>query len=512
MNTESRFDIVIIGGGITGAGIFYEAVKKGLTALLVDQKDFAWGTSSRSSKLVHGGLRYLKQGQVKMTWDSVREREYLKQKYPGLIYNQDFLMPIYQNRSPGKSSLRLGLSIYDLIAGKWNHCFLKPDSFHDMEKTMNQKDLKGGFLFSDAGTDDARLVLRLLFDAVKMGGTACNYTSATHIQRKPSGYVRAVVLKNHETGETNEIETHAVINATGVWAGNLNRNSSKYEIRPLKGSHLVFPAHILPLKRAISVIHHKDKRPVFLVPWEGAVLLGTTDMDYSDSLSEEPKISSEETRYLMDALHQVFPDSGISKSDIISSFSGLRPVLGSGKENASEETRDHAVWDDKGFISVTGGKLTLFRKIACQVLKKTKPYLNKKLTSQGPDSTGIGTLTDMERTLTLSPAVFQRLTGRYGMAFKTMIKTNHSEDFSPVPGTDTLWAELIHASAQEQVCHLDDLLLRRVRIGYILKEGALPIIDMIKKKCQPHLSWSQNKWDNEISRYTHYINQYIQVK
>ncbi len=512
MTSPQRYDLIIVGGGITGAGIFSEAVKAGLSTLILEQKDFSWGTSSRSSKLVHGGLRYLKEGQIKMTWESVREREYLKHKYPGLIYNQEFLMPIFDGTSPGRFSMKIGLSLYDLISGKWNHKFIPRGSFTGIEKQINSEGIKGGFCFSDAGTDDARLVLRLIFDAVRKGGKALNYTSVTRILRDTSDHVTGALIQDQDTGKTEEIMTDAVINATGVWAEKLTELQSKNRIRPLKGSHLVFPANIFPIERAISFIHQKDRRPVFLIPWEGAVLLGTTDIDYKEPITNEPFISKAETDYLMHALKQIFPGIKINRRDAISSFSGLRPVLDSGKENASQESRDHAVWDEKGLISVTGGKLTVFRKIAQHVLKIAKPYIRNEGHPQSVEESQKTYTKPYNYPENFPYLLVEKLAGKYGHVVNKLYESAKPSDFEVIPGTQTLWAEVFYAAAHEQIRHLDDLLLRRVRLGLLLKKGGAEHLPYIRKRCEKILNWDEDTWDREIERYKTYIREHIQVK
>ena len=217
-NIAQQWDLVIIGGGITGAGILREATNKGLKALLVEQKDFAWGTSSRSSKLVHGGLRYLKEGHFLLTKMAVEERELLLKQAPGLVEPLEFLLPVYAHQLPGRRMLKIGLSLYDLMARERKHRFYDKTEFYRRMPFARQQGLKGGFFFYDAQVDDSRLVLRLIKESVAAGAVALNYTAAIDILRNDTGDVVGVKIEDTETREVRTVETPLVINATGCWA------------------------------------------------------------------------------------------------------------------------------------------------------------------------------------------------------------------------------------------------------------------------------------------------------
>ena len=285
----SHWDLVVIGGGITGAGIFREAARMGMRTLLVERMDYAWGTSSRSSKLVHGGLRYLKEGKILLTKASVEERERLLEEAPGLVEILGFLMPVYKDQSPGRAALSAGLTLYDMMARGHEHEFLEPQEFSMMLPHVKEQGLTGGFHFYDAQVDDARLVLRLINDAVASGAMALNYTEAAEILRDESGSVSGVIVRDTESGDMRELFTSAIINATGSWAESLHPSpDEKRHLRPLRGSHLVFPHWTLPVAQAVTLIHPEDQRPVFVIPWEGAVLVGTTDLDHDQDMLREP--------------------------------------------------------------------------------------------------------------------------------------------------------------------------------------------------------------------------------
>ena len=508
-NIASHWDLVIIGGGITGAGILREAANMGLQALLVEQKDFAWGTSSRSSKLVHGGLRYLKEGHFLLTKMAVEEREHLLKEAPGLVEPLEFLLPIYEHQHPGKRVLQIGLSLYDLMARDHQHRFYEKTEFYRRLPYARQQDLKGGFFFYDAQVDDSRLVLRLINESVADGAGALNYTTATAILRNDTGVVAGVKIEDTETRESRTLETRTVINATGCWAERLHPSPDPdRHLRPLRGSHLVFPAEVLPIKFGVSFLHPRDNRAIFALPWEGAVLVGTTDLDHKADLSLEPRITEGEIVYLLEGLNTIFPSLEISLNDCISTFAGLRPVISEGRRSPSEESREHVVWVDKGLVTVTGGKLTTFRRLAWDALKAAKPFLpseklpdkHKPLFSRPPDK-------PPDR-FGVADTVWHRLYGRYGQCAEAMVQAAEDRDLELIPGTHTLWAELPFLAANEWVRHLSDLLLRRVRIGLLTSQGGKEHLKRIRSLCQSALPWDSKRWKEEIGMYLEHWNRY----
>lgn len=500
---QENWDLIIIGGGITGAGILRESIRMGLRVLLVEEKDFAWGTSSRSSKLVHGGLRYLKEGKFLLTKAAVEERENLINDAPGLVESLVFLLPVYKGHSPGKLALETGLSIYDLIAKKRQHKYFEADAFLDMAPHIEKKGLTGGFRFHDAQVDDARLVLRLIHESIMLGGVALNYTHATEVKRNEKGDVVGVVLEDTETQIRKVLFAKAVINATGVWAEKLHPSpKSKLHLRPLRGSHLIFPSSVIPIQQAFSFVHPVDKRPLFVIPWENVILVGTTDLDHKEDISHEPYMSSEEALYMMEALRSLFPNLNISLNDCISSYAGIRPVLSKGKLEPSEESREHVVWVSKGLVTITGGKLTTFRRLAHDALKAAKPFL-PPVQFPEPDESIFTAVPSVppEVDYGLSKEAWRRLYGRYGTNALELVNAASPEDLDRIPGTLSLWAEIPFTAQHEHVRHLDDLLLRRVRIGLLTPKGGKAYLKRIKKMCTPVLQWSRKQWKDEIKNY-----------
>ncbi|MBF0451150.1 MAG: glycerol-3-phosphate dehydrogenase/oxidase [Candidatus Magnetomorum sp.] len=502
MPLKKDWDLVIIGGGITGTGILREAARMNLNVLLLEQNDFAWGTSSRSSKLVHGGLRYLKEGRFLLTRHSVVERERLIAEVPGLVDPLGFLMPIYSDHGAGRWLIKAGLTVYDLLAWKQQHQYFSREEFLNLVPYVLKKNLLGGFRFVDAQVDDARLVLRVLSEATQEGGTALNYTAAKEIVRDDNGYVTGLVVVDTESQETQTLKTRAIINASGAWAEQLHPSPQPgLHLRPLRGSHLIFPSQCIPVKEAVSFEHPEDRRPVFAIPWEGAVLFGTTDVDYDRELSQEPVITKQEAEYLMTAIHARFPDLNVKRSDCLSSIAGVRPVLSENKKDPSKESREHVVWIDKGLVTITGGKLTTFRRLAWDALKAVKPFLNT-FSTLGKGHPVFSELdTSIQKPEAIEPADWRRLCGRYGNAIQTIIDQAPEDSLTMIPNTHTFWAELPFVAENEHIRHLSDLLLRRVRIGLLLKEGGKEYLDKIQTLCSPVLDWDADKWEHEKKDY-----------
>lgn len=507
----AEWDVIVIGGGITGAGILLEAARRGLRVLLVEQRDFAWGTSSRSSKLVHGGLRYLKQGQFRLTRESVREREHLLRQAAGLVEPQSFAFGDYVGRKPGKRTMLAGLAIYDRMAGQHGRHYYPRAEFAALAPNVATEGLQGGIVYTDAKTDDARLVLRVLQEARGHGGAALNYMAAESLSRDSAGQACGVQLRDGLNGEAHTVRARLIVNASGAWADRvraLGGGEARRRLRPLRGSHLVLPGWRLPLAQAISLMHPADGRPVFAYPWEGVTLVGTTDVDHAGDLSGEAAITRAECDYLMAALHAQFPLLQLAESDIIATYAGVRPVIDSGRSDPSRETRDHALWLEDGLLTVTGGKLTTFRVIAMDALRLAAsrlPELRMRLVPQAV----FAPAAPLRNNAGLPPGQALRLQGRYGAQAQALVDAADAGELVCIPGTETLWAQLRWAARCEDVCRLEDLLLRRTRLGIQLRGGGIEMLPRIRAICQPELGWSDQRWQDEQAAYlalwhTHY--------
>ncbi|EEA92571.1 glycerol-3-phosphate dehydrogenase/oxidase [Pseudovibrio sp. JE062] len=502
------WDMVVVGGGITGAGVALMAARAGLDVLLLEQKDYAWGTSSRSSKMVHGGLRYLSQGEFRLARESVREREKLLKEAPGLIEPMSYLFPFREKQFPTRRAFSVLLNIYGYFAKKRDHKYLDRDQTIAALPGLNEEGLLGSAQYTDALTDDSRLVLRVLADARKSGATTLNYAAVKMIHSEGEG-PKVLEVQDQETREVFAISTKTVVNATGVWADELRAQLGQDKrIRPLRGSHIIVPSWRMPVHQCLTYLHPQDKRGVFIYPWQGRTVIGTTDLDHSEKLDLEAAITPEEVAYLLKGANHNFPGAKLSEEDIISTWSGVRPIVGNEgvdpKElHPSKAKRDHVVWDDNGTITVTGGKLTTFRVMAGQVLEACAEYLKAPDTSAASDYvfTPEGETVDDAFFADLPEAELNRLKGYYGSDLPALIAATSKADFSLICGSNRLWAELEWAIIHEEVVHLDDLLLRRTRIGLVLEEGGAALAQELETRLRDKLGWSMDKWRNEWSRY-----------
>jgi len=496
---DQPWDVVIVGGGITGAGILGEAVRHGKKVLLVEAQDFSSGTSSRSTKLVHGGLRYLRQGQFLVTRKSVRERERLMHEGAGLVNPLGFSLGVFPGDQMPKWMYGVGLAMYDALAGKWAHEAQSRDEIIARVPSLGGSQVEGGYRYFDAQTDDSRLTLRVLREAVKQGGSAINYVRAEKLLRTSDGRVRGVVVRDMAPGasRTAEVQAKVVINATGAWADELRAElGQEGRLRRIRGSHLTFEHHRVPLPEAVSLLHPRDHRAVFAIPWEGVTILGTTDVDHG-SLDEEPAISDEEREYLLEAANKAFPALELSAKDVISTWSGVRPVINTGKSDPSKESREHAIWQENGLLTITGGKLTTFAVMARDALGAAEADLGglqARTRVLEPSTEGI------EWPDAISADERLRLLGRFGAEVVDIV--GDREGCRQIDGSIALWSELRHAARAEGVVTLSDLLLRRVRLGLLLPQGGLGLIDEIRAVTQPELGWDDAKWAAEVASYT----------
>ena len=496
---DQRWDLIVAGGGITGAGILREATRAGLRALLVEGQDFASGTSSRSSKLVHGGLRYLGNLQIKLTLESVRERERLLNEGPGLVEPLENILASYSGDRPPAWVMGAGLMVYDILAMKWRHRHHTADQVKALCPSINLERMAGGYSYFDAQTDDARLVLRVIAEAVRAGGTALNYAFVEGLLRDRSGQVHGIQLRDRITGAQKEVRAPVVISATGAWADQLRSHlGRKPQLRPLRGSHLFFPWNKLPLTQSISFLHPADRRPVFAYPWEGVTLVGTTDVDQRGEAPADPRLSGDEIEYLMQAVTHAFKPLDLRWSDVQSTISGVRAVVDTGQADPSKESRDFVLWDENGLLTVTGGKLTTFRLMA----RKALDAVRGKLPGRSNDSASQRVLDPCPMLdAGLAPLAKARLLGRYGAQAAELIRSAAADELTSIGASPSLWAELRWAARAEGVVHLDDLLLRRVRLGIIAPQGGLPLMDRIRSIAQPELGWDDQRWQAEAAAY-----------
>lgn len=477
---DQQWDLLVIGGGITGAGVLLEAARRGLNVLLVEQRDYAWGTSSRSSKMVHGGLRYIAQGDVKLTRHSLLERERLLKELPGLVERATYLFPLRKGVFPGRWPMKAVLWLYDFLAGIRDHRYLSLQQVKERAPALNTEGLTGAMSYTDALTDDCRLVMRTLLEAGRHGGVACNYLKVTGVDNQGSGF--AVTLHDQVNDQQGTIKASQVINATGAWADRFSGSESR--VRPLRGSHLFVDPQRLPATDCLTVMHPDDGRPVFVFPWEGVTCVGTTDLDHPQDMDIEASASSKEVDYLLTLINSQFPGRDITREDIFATIAGVRPVIASGKGvDPSKERRDHAVWGDNGVVTVSGGKLTTFRLIALDALLATG------LIDEAAHRRGQKTREPMYQSLAAAPAPV--------------------EDFLHAEQDDEAFIQWL--LEEEAVVHLDDLMLRRTRLGLTRPNAGEAVLTRRREQIQQALDWDDSRWQEEMTRYLQIHQQYYGV-
>jgi glycerol-3-phosphate dehydrogenase len=501
---KQDWDLIIIGGGITGAGIFNMAVRKGYKSLLVDAKDYAFGTSSRSSKLVHGGFRYLANRQYKVTAESVRERERLVRDARHLVTPERFMLPSFKTDHVSPRKFGLGVMIYDLLAPKWDHQFHHCDEILSYCPLCTSPDIISAWEYGDAKVDDARLVLRIIQEAAALDGTALNYARVVQLVRDHNSQVCGIILQD-TSGENlpeQEVLAKVVINAAGPWSDDLRGQLGREpRLRKLRGSHLFFPADKIPLTHAITMFHPRDRRAQFIFPWEGVTIIGTTDLDHPGDLeqnNDETFASQAEIDYMLESIHHIFPDLAISQDDILATEGGVRPVVNTGAATPSQESRTQVIWEEDGLLTITGGKLTIYRVMAAQALNaisarlRGKPRFNHKMKAfENLPKPADGLERDR----------WEYLAGRYGRQVVNLIHESPAAELTPIGLLPALWAELRWAARHEDVIHLDDLMLRRLRLGLTHKDGGQNLLPRIMSMVQKDLGWDDKRWQAEAIRY-----------
>ena len=371
---SSQFDLIVIGGGITGAGIAWDATLRGLKVLLLEQNDYASGTSSKSTKLIHGGLRYLKQLKFKQVFEVGRERAIVHKIARFLVRPDKMLLPIYKNGSLSRIMAALALKVYDTLAGVG-----KLDSFtyHSKEKTiileplLSSRDLLGSFLYAEYQTDDHRLTWTLLQSAIKKGAICLNYAKVNQIKTDENQIISAVCFEDTITSEIFQINTTLVVNAAGPWVVDVIAFDAFPPLKELllsKGTHIVISHTKFPLQQALYYDDFEKKRMIFAIPKGNITYVGTTDLEYT---GDKNKIYSSriEVNYLIKTIQSLFPQLSIDVSDIISSWVGVRPLIKEpGKKSTEVSRKDEIFVSPSGLISIAGGKLTGFRKMAEKVV------------------------------------------------------------------------------------------------------------------------------------------------
>lgn len=507
---ERRFDVLVIGGGITGAGVALDAATRGLSVALIERGDFACGTSSRSTKLVHGGLRYLEQRDFGLTYEALHERDLLRRLAPHLVRPIPFFWPKWAGANAKGG---LGLWIYDAMAGMRNlrrHTRAGEAASAAMAPSLRRR--SGGYVYYDAQTDDVRLTLAVLRTAVSSGAVVCNHLEASSLL-DVRGRVVGCVVTDGVGGTSFEIRAGDVVNATGVWADEMRvaeDPSAQRNLRPSKGIHLVIERRLLPLQAAVLFPAEKRKL-VFAIPWRSSVIIGTTDEGYSGPL-DSPCVEPDEADYLLDAASRAF-ELDLDMSGVTAAYAGLRPLLSDPRRNRTRDlSRRHAILrGPRGLITVTGGKLTTYRKMAEEVVDLVARRQGRvarcvtKATRLGVADVDTATraVSSLPGGRYLPPEVIDHLVFSYGDdAVKIVSEGDEMGTLNPlIDGLPYLVAEARWAVTSEMAMLAGDVLERRMRIGLESADAGASSVPQIEKALSSERDGSADRFGRSLPAY-----------
>jgi glycerol-3-phosphate dehydrogenase len=489
------WDIIIVGGGATGAGVAVDAVSRGYATLLLEQHDFGKGTSSRSTKLVHGGVRYLEQGNVSLVMEALQERGLLRQNAPHLVSELACVVPSYTWwEGPFYG---IGLKLYELLAGKYgfgkSHQISKEETLQRLPN-VNPDGLTGGVVYYDGQFDDTRLLINLIATAAEQGATLLNYAQVTELLKSSDGMVDGVNWQNIETGETFRAQAKVVINATGTFTDSVRRLADPDAapiMVPSQGAHLVFDRSFLPGDNAILVPHTKDGRVMFAIPWHDHTLVGTTDTPLKET-SLEPVALEKEIDFILETAG-LYLEKRPTRSDILSVFAGIRPLAKSGDSaNTAALSRDHVIHIDKsGLLNITGGKWTTYRNMA------------QGCVDQAATLADLPERTCLTRTLNIHgyhthAASFGSLSfyGSDAPAIRKLTTTDTTLGRQLDSQLPYLEAEVVWAARMEMARTVEDVLARRTRALFLNAKAAMRMAPRVASLLAGELS-KDEKWQTD---------------
>jgi glycerol-3-phosphate dehydrogenase len=524
MSRES-FDLAVIGGGINGAAVARDAAMRGLRVALCDQGDFAGATSSRSTKLIHGGFRYLPQGQLRLVYHALRERERLHRvTAPHLVRSIRFLFPLYRGRGFGPFVVAIGMTLYDLFARAprtERHRRLNAAGVCALEPAVSARDLRGGSLYYDAWADDARLTIENALDASAHGAAIANYVALEGFSKAGfskaaggAGKLSAAAIRDIVTGASFELRASVFVNAAGPWVDDIRRlddSAAPPSVRLTKGVHLIFRHESIPVRESL-VLSDEAGRIVFVIPRDGYVMVGTTDTDF-DGDRDHVCADRSDVEYLLAVLRESLPGVKLQAGDVASSFAGLRALVnpGGGKSPSAVPREETIVQSVSGLISVAGGKLTTHRAIAEAVVDRVMgelarpkgncPTRNVPLIGARPLDPDAG---DESALASIPPQAREILHGRYGTraALLANLIIERPELADPLaPGCPALGAEVIHAVRNELARTVADFIVRRTALSWRFPFEAAAAAPRVAELMGAELGWDRARQDAELGSF-----------
>ena len=505
---DETFDVLVVGGGIVGAGVARDAACRGLRTALVERGDFASGTSGKTSRLIHGGLRYLRSYRVGLVRQSVRERDLLLKRAPSLVHPLAFVIPAYRGRRPGALLLRFGLFLYDFLSrGKTvpRRVWLAADATVEREPRLSSDALAGAGIYYDAWTDDARLVLAVVKDAAEAGACVANYTEVVELLHDEGGRVVGARLRDVIENRTLDARARIAVNATGVWLDRLRAPRGIPTIRATKGIHIFLPRTKVGNRHALALTAPRDGRIVFVLPWNELALVGTTDTDYGGD-ADHVVPNAADVAYLLDVVNSAFPQARVTTDDVVSAYAGLRPLLRSRRADARESdiSREHAIFEDNdGLISVAGGKLTTHRSMAEDVIDLVSARLERTTatpTKERPLGPPTHPLADFT-TMGFDEASALHLQARFAPEqVRRHLEAPRARD-RIVDDLAHVWVEVEVAIHEEMAMTLVDVLVRRLGLFYEARDQALGVADEVAERMAETLGWDPSRVERETRLY-----------
>jgi glycerol-3-phosphate dehydrogenase len=478
-----RFDLLVIGGGITGCGVARDAAMRGLSVALVERDDFASGTSGRSSRLIHGGIRYLEQGQLHLVYESIRERQTLLRIAPHLVKPLAFTWPIYRSSRVGKWKLNAGLFIYQLMAGGRSRRHSSLDAIETItrEPSLEGKGLTGGAAYYDACTDDARLTVANALAARENGATVLSHTRVVDLIRE-NGKAVGAILEPKGAGEAGELRARIIVNATGVWENTFSTDERARRRRGSKGVHIAVDRGRVGNRDALTLISPVDGRVMFCLPAGPQAIIGTTDT-WTDEPPESVHASVADVEYLLRSANAYFPRARLTRKDVVSAWAGIRPLAGAGEANPTAVSREHVIiTDDSGVINVTGGKLTTYRSMAAEIVDLVQESLGQRRQRAATDSVelpGADRIDEIARLQQENPAWSTPL----------------------AEGLPYTGAHLAYGATVEMAQTLSDLLIRRTHVAFETRDHGRSIASRAAEIVAPLLGWNEDTKSARVREY-----------
>ncbi|MEM7345001.1 MAG: glycerol-3-phosphate dehydrogenase/oxidase, partial [Chloroflexota bacterium] len=523
------FDILVIGGGIIGAAITNDAISRGYKVALIEQNDFASGASSKSSKLIHGGLRYLANFQFKLMAEACQQRQMLLEQESHLVRPLPFMLPIYQGSQKPLWQIRLAMWIYDRLGqhktakARWpQHQIWSAAQTVVEEPLLKSQGLIKTARYYDCATDDARFTLNLILKAHRDGAVITNYTQFTDCLEAKNQVVGAQVYDKQQ-GRQVEVKAKVVISAVGPWTDKLIKQTNRYNppwLAPTKGVHVVVPHHRLPCHAALTFDTSKDRRYMFLIPWGTHTIIGTTDTEYADDPSNVAATAAD-VAYILDATKKAFPTANIDESDLTSTYAGVRPLIHNHTpaQKSYYRSREHKIIEIKpGFFAIAGGKFTTHRIMAQEAVDKIRSRLSPtksqtKLTTNNTlhhyTNASIDQCFNRLTQIDLSPNSIQHLTSRYGADASSILNILAETPILAQPiisDQPVIKAEIIHAIRNEMALHLTDFLDQRTHLIARATNQALDVAQQVADLMAIELSWTGQEKARQVANYHRHVH------